>query len=324
MRLENLAEGMRVPNYRRLCDLLEEPIKDGNSKNAQVREWERFFSYERQGNAFLITEIFETAKIASDGRMAYAQFIEPLLLHYLWEHGGSAEHTFQKWSVNLGMTSGRAYDEEEKAYWATPSRLKPHSPLFKPYLVNRVSYEIATKTKSVLMSAVSMLERKCLVASSVRTYIIDGMRHRLATPDEKSTIDAVKDRVRGQLGLTNMFAVEMNPGVRKKFYDMVNQTFRADYGWTSVYTLLYVAVTENTPLDRYENIDTEVAQNNLRKEIQTSIRAKLFNNTTSSAEKNEKAWEELGGSGDDENGEKIFFISEMDFNDMDFLLGELI
>lgn len=317
MKLENLAVGMRLSNYRRLCDLLEEPIKNGNSKIAQVREWERFFSYEKQGNAFIITGIFETAKTASDGRMAYAQFLEPLLLHYLWEHGGSAEHTFQKWSTALGMTSGRAYDEEEKSYWTTPNQ-------FKPYLVNRVSYEIATKTKAALMSTVGMLERKHIIFSSVKTYIVEELRHRVATPDEEHIVDAVKEQVREELGFTNMFAVEMNPGIRRKFYDRVNQIYQKQHGWSSVYTMLYVSAAANAPLDRYENIDVRAAESDLRKEIRASIRTKLFNNAASSAEKNEKAWEALGDSGGNENSEKIFFISEMDFNDMDFLLEELI
>lgn len=317
MKLDNLEAGMRVPNYRRLCDLLEEPIKDGNSKNAQLKEWERFFSYEKQGNAFLITEIFETVKPTSDGRMAYAQFLEPLLLHYLWEHGGSAEHTFRKWSTALGMTSGRAYDEEEKSYWTAPNQ-------FKPYLVNRVSYEIATKTKAALMSTVGMLERKHIISSSVKTYIVEELRHRVATPDEEHIITAVKERAREQLGLTSMFAVEMNPGNRKKFYDRVNQIFQTEYDWTSVYTLLYVSATENAPLDHYENIDKEAAQNNLRKEIQASIRTKLLNGAASSAEKNERTWETLSDAGDNDTSEKNFFISEMDVHAMDFLLGELL
>ena len=40
MKLENLSVGLRIPNYRKLCDLLGEPVEAGNSKNAQIRKWE--------------------------------------------------------------------------------------------------------------------------------------------------------------------------------------------------------------------------------------------------------------------------------------------
>ena len=48
MNLENIQAGMRVPNYRKLCDLLGEPIEEGNSKNAQIRRWEQYFAYSRE------------------------------------------------------------------------------------------------------------------------------------------------------------------------------------------------------------------------------------------------------------------------------------
>ena len=43
MNLENIREGIRVPNYRKLCELLEEKAEAGNSKNAQLRKWNQFF-----------------------------------------------------------------------------------------------------------------------------------------------------------------------------------------------------------------------------------------------------------------------------------------
>ena len=48
MKLENLEVGMKIPNYRKLCELMDEPEKSGASKRAQVSEWERYVSFERQ------------------------------------------------------------------------------------------------------------------------------------------------------------------------------------------------------------------------------------------------------------------------------------
>ena len=37
-------------NYKELCSYLGEEIKAGCSKQAQIKEWERYFSYKKEGN----------------------------------------------------------------------------------------------------------------------------------------------------------------------------------------------------------------------------------------------------------------------------------
>ena len=40
-----LEIGMIVKNYKELCALLNENPKTGNSKNAQLKEWQRYFEF---------------------------------------------------------------------------------------------------------------------------------------------------------------------------------------------------------------------------------------------------------------------------------------
>ena len=63
MNLENIQAGMRVPNYRKLCELLEESVEAGNSKKSQLRKWEQFFSYQKDKNTFIITEIYNVPNL---------------------------------------------------------------------------------------------------------------------------------------------------------------------------------------------------------------------------------------------------------------------
>ena len=83
MNLENLSVGLRIPNYRKLCELLGETVEAGNSKKAQIRNWERHFAYQREKNAYIITEVYAVPKLANDGRMKYAQNLKPILLNHL-------------------------------------------------------------------------------------------------------------------------------------------------------------------------------------------------------------------------------------------------
>ena len=40
-------------NYKELCEYLDEPIKTGKSKQLQLKDWERYFSYEKEGQKFI-------------------------------------------------------------------------------------------------------------------------------------------------------------------------------------------------------------------------------------------------------------------------------
>ena len=58
----NIEQGEVFKNYKELCERLGEPVKDGNSKKAQLKEWEQRFSYQKQGYKIIITEVFSEPK----------------------------------------------------------------------------------------------------------------------------------------------------------------------------------------------------------------------------------------------------------------------
>ena len=91
MKIENLEIGQVLKSYKHLCEVLEEPIKAGNSKKAQIKEWERYFKYHKDGNKFIIDEIYSTLLPKLDNRndgnnkSKYINKIESLLLNLLSE-----------------------------------------------------------------------------------------------------------------------------------------------------------------------------------------------------------------------------------------------
>jgi hypothetical protein len=89
MNLSKLEKGFKYKNYKQLCQILNEKPRTGNAKIAQLKEWERYFSYEKEGNKMIITEIFEQPKEKKDLRSQgnnkthYIPTIEKLLLDLL-------------------------------------------------------------------------------------------------------------------------------------------------------------------------------------------------------------------------------------------------
>ena len=70
MQISNLEIGMILKSYKHLCEVLEENVKTSNSKKAQLKEWERYFEYHKDGNKFIIDSIFNVEKEKIDNRSA--------------------------------------------------------------------------------------------------------------------------------------------------------------------------------------------------------------------------------------------------------------
>lgn len=68
MNIENLNEGQVIKNYKELCLLLNQEIKTSNSKKAQIKEWERYFKFHKEGQKIIIDEIYENILDINDGR----------------------------------------------------------------------------------------------------------------------------------------------------------------------------------------------------------------------------------------------------------------
>lgn len=89
IKLENLKIGMVIKNYKELCNTLEVDIKTGNSKKSQLKWFEDYFTYEKDGNKFMIANIFDKeikpppTRGGANNTYEYTQNIEKLLLDIL-------------------------------------------------------------------------------------------------------------------------------------------------------------------------------------------------------------------------------------------------
>lgn len=68
MKIENLSKGLVAKNYKELCTLLGIEPCAGNSKKSQLKELERFISYHKEGNKFIVDEIYSEIKEKVDMR----------------------------------------------------------------------------------------------------------------------------------------------------------------------------------------------------------------------------------------------------------------
>ena len=58
MNIDKLYVGESIKNYKVLCQLLNQPVKAGSSRKAQLNDFKCYFDWEKDGNKFVITEIY--------------------------------------------------------------------------------------------------------------------------------------------------------------------------------------------------------------------------------------------------------------------------
>ena len=60
--IEKIYKGQRINNYKVLCDLVGWKVSAGDSKSYQLKDLKRYCKYKKDGNAFIIDEIFNIPK----------------------------------------------------------------------------------------------------------------------------------------------------------------------------------------------------------------------------------------------------------------------
>ena len=80
---QNKDEENIIKNYKVMCKLLNEDIQSGSSKKAQVNRWKRYFKFHRDGQRYVIDEIYDEPIISIDGRkLKYFEGQEKFLIPF--------------------------------------------------------------------------------------------------------------------------------------------------------------------------------------------------------------------------------------------------
>lgn len=88
-----LVIGMIIKNYKELCVILNEEAKTGKAKQLQLKNWKRYFDWEKDGQKFIIVDRYDTPLPKEDLRRKgnnsiYKNYIELILLQYLSKQKG--------------------------------------------------------------------------------------------------------------------------------------------------------------------------------------------------------------------------------------------
>lgn len=241
--VQNLYEGQLIKNYKEMCNILnEEVISGGNSKKAQEKEWKRYFDFEKVGQKYIITEIYNEPLPKDDGRSKginniYLKHIEFLLLSYLYKQNDKqASFTIRDMFILLGMSNTNYMNKEWKC----------DDDQITEFQINHFNQRSYKKLNRILFDALNNLKNRRLIDySEDRMILIDeyGTKHwRSATNEEKDRIREMERRVLKEFGLESMIQVHLK-FLSEDFYERVKELLISNYGIHQYYKQINLRFT---------------------------------------------------------------------------------
>lgn len=199
----NIKVGQVFKNYKELCNALNENVKSGKSKQLQLKKWERYFSLSKDGNKFIINEIFAEPKEKINNRKGrsgtstgsrgnnnvYGEKIELLVLDLLVQNKNKGHVIISKNQLlkAINMINGNYSPCSENIQRLSTYLEMPKAVIFDFYTSSRGSF------KSTLEAALNSLRNKSLifwskVISICITNELGEKEYRIATQEEKGKI----------------------------------------------------------------------------------------------------------------------------------------
>ena len=284
-----------VRNYKVMCDLLHEEITSGNSKRAQVDRWKRYFDFHRDGQRYVIDEIYDEPFATDDARKRreglYVKYIELLLLEFLSRQQDYKVTVGNKEMYRiLGMTNDR-YDIRNRLGTKRGNEVIRQTimnnedefvfsdfPMVSSFDVNNFYFRAEQKLNKILYSALRSMKNRCLIDYKKVNIIAEpdpdtnNLEFRESNAYEDKLILEAKSHIIKEMGFNNTMEV-MLCYKSDEFFEKFNDYIKNEYGWDRCYPQLRVVYIDNIakqiPLKAEEirQLSTEDRKTQLNAEI---------------------------------------------------------
>lgn len=225
-----------VKNYKELCKLLDQPVRGGYQKIAQLENFKRYFSYEKQGWKYYIKEIYDTPlpsdKVSANAK--YGEYIQNILLSYLSKQPRKQTNMKKAQLYQmLGMVNENYY---------TYHRSKKLQTLFPTVQRTDVTdfYQRAdSRLNQILKVNLNSLQKRGFL-TWYETYVIgmlgpraETLTYHEANEYEIQLIESESADVLNELKLHKMTEVYMTHQ-EEKYYDLLSCRIK-EYGWSTAF-----------------------------------------------------------------------------------------
>jgi hypothetical protein len=279
---ERVSVGMVIKNYKQLCQLLDLPIlSGGNAKQAQIKNLKCYMDFEKSGQKFIITDIFDTPLTINDQRKLgnnsiYVKYIEVILLQYLSKQNGFTS-TLNKvdWWRLLGFINEKYKNTPDKELETLDSSITP-------FEIKMFYQRCNTKLERILFSALNNLKNRKLIIYELQTVItyknINGeIKSFVADDDEKKKILEIERYVlKKELKLENMFQVYWS-NKQATYYKRVQELLEYYYKWSGYYKQIKIIYVKKDVIEELSDIELRFQQTQLNGKIVDALNTNSIN-----------------------------------------------
>lgn len=249
-----LKEGMTIKNYKELCKILEIKISSGNSKIKQLQELSIFCRYTKEGNSFIIHEIYKQPVITLSDLIKtknnkYIKLLSNIIVEYLYNNPKELQtipllKLFKVLGVtNTEYTHGNIYRKEL-------------SQLFDIQLASIYYFYSNTRTeyKKIIERCLNNLQSRRVLNWNRCVMIVDKenkMTYKADEETQKEVINMEKQALQ-YLNINNMYELMRDKSKLKEF----NKILKAEMGFEYYYA--YDLIIGDIALKiEYENVQSE-------------------------------------------------------------------
>ncbi|ULO09652.1 hypothetical protein H1230_13275 [Paenibacillus sp. 19GGS1-52] len=231
MKIENLHVGSTGKNYVHMCEILDEGVVNGKSRQLQLKRWACYFEHEKQGNKWIITKIYDYPReLAKGGNFTpYIGEINKLIVQLLLCSDDKRVILPKNRLLKLlNMINGN-YKECEESVGSLSEYLNvPRMDIYDFY--NSANNVLAGNIESSLRD---LKNKKAVFHQTVMMVVIGRAAHE-ATNEEMDIIYPIQARVLKEMKFDSMVDVYKS-GRIKTYTDRTNRLLKSEAGISYVY-----------------------------------------------------------------------------------------
>lgn len=224
LNLKNISVGQVVKNYKVMCSLLGDEVKNGSrSKGFQFKKWKRYFDWENEGHKFIITKIYDEPLPKEDGRInnggnntKYEDLMDRLIINLLVDY----ERIDASYSSLMNDYFDFFTNEYKKLYSVGYKRYAEINNLGDGF-VGEYQQKMGAVIRTCLMTSLNRLKNNNIIDFELNTIILDrNFEQDFADDKMLEKIKEYEDKVHDELGTTHFKTIQ-NPRIYKQFNEKV-------------------------------------------------------------------------------------------------------
>lgn len=271
MNLNKIVVGQVIKNYKELCSLLEEKIRTNTKdKTPQLEEWSRYFKYHKQGNSFVIDEIYNNPlpePFRTDD--VYSAYIQVILCNYLIQPENLKNNCSclltKKQLFNLCGMVNNSYINDGQKHDIIEKFKKENDLSYEStkWQVNQLNQKVNSRLTNILYRSLTRLQKK--------RYIVYFDHYTISEKDTKTNSTVLRDTTDNEISiyLSESNSLKDKMGINylndynsETFYNTLNHMLLEKYGWNSCFKQIKIIIAKGYMEKAYHD-----SLNQLKEEI---------------------------------------------------------